>query len=163
MIRRTSTAAVVALLLSALAAGSVSAARPTVFTIDVSDPAREAGFEADLLAFCGFPIDVAATGHVIVHQFDGNPRLVEINNYRMFETFSANGKTLSVRPDSGPDVVWVGQDGDLYIALTGRSITGSGVIGRTVFNLTTLELVSTNGHDLGDFIAWVCEGLAPAP
>ena len=161
MKRRTSTAAILALLLSALAAGSVSAARPTVLHIDVSDPAREAGFEADLLAACGYAVDVEATGHVIVHQFNGNPRLVEINNYRMFETFSANGKTLVVRPDSGPDVIWVGRDGHLYIALTGRSVTGSGVVGRTVFDITTMELVSSHGHDLGDFIAWVCNGLAP--
>jgi hypothetical protein len=145
-----------------LTVGSTFAAKPTIFRIDVSDPDREAGFEADLLAFCGYPVDVEASGHVIVHVFNGHPRLVEISNYRMFETFSANGKTLTVRPDSGPDIIWVGRDGDLYIALTGRSVTGSGVVGRTVFNLTTLELVSSHGHDLGDFIAWVCNGLAPA-
>jgi hypothetical protein len=156
-----SRAALAAALLSIVAAGSVSAARPNVFIIDVSDPAREAGFEADLLLACGFAIDVEATGQVVVHEFDGSPRLVAINNYRMFETFSANGKTLVVRPDSGPDVIWVGQDGHLYIALTGRSVTGSGVVGRTVFDITALELVSVNGHDLGDFIAWVCGELAP--
>ena len=162
MVRRTSTAAILAVLLGTLAVGTVSAARPTIVIVDVSDPAREAGFEADLLKACGFAIDVEATGHVIMHQFDGNPRLVEINNYRMFETFSANGKTLVVRPDSGPDVVWVGRDGHLYIALVGRSVTGSGVVGRTVFDITAMELVSSNGHELGDFIAWVCNGLAPA-
>ena len=160
---RIARAALAAALLASVTVGSVSAARPVVFAIDVSDPAREAGFEADLLTFCGFAVDVEATGHVIVHQFDGNPRLVEINNYRMFETFSANGKTLTVRPDSGPDVIWVGKDGHLYIALVGRSVTGSGVIGRTVFDITELELVSSNGHDLGDFVAWVCGELAPAP
>jgi hypothetical protein len=154
-------AGLTSVLMLLLGAGATLAARPNVFVIDVSDPAREAGFEADLLGACGFPIDVEASGHVIVHEFDGNPRLVAINNYRMFETFSANGKTLTVRPDSGPDVVWVGRDGNLYIALTGRSVTGSGVVGRTVFNLTTLTLVSSHGHDLGDFIAWVCNGLAP--
>ena len=163
MFMRLTRAAIMGLLLGALAVGSVAAARPTVLIVDVSDPAREAGFEADLLNACGFPIDVEATGHVIIHQFDGNPRLVEINNYRMFETFSANDKTLVVRPDSGPDVLWVGRDGHLYIALTGRSVTGSGVVGRTVFDITALELVSSNGHDLGDFLEWVCGGLAPAP
>lgn len=161
MVRRTSKAAILAVLLGILAVSPVSAARPTVVIVDVSDPAREAGFEADLLRACGFPVDVEATGHVIMHQFNDNPRLVEINNYRMFETFSANGTTLVVHPDSGPDVIWVGRDGHLYIALVGRSVTGSGVVGRTVFDLTTLELVSSNGHELGDFIAWVCNGLAP--
>ena len=161
--RRVLIAAASGVLLAVLAAGVTLAARPNVFVIDVSDPAREAGFEADLLEACGFAIDVEATGHVIVHEFNGNPRIVAINNYRMFESFSANGKTLTVRPDSGPDVIWVGRDGDLYIALVGRSVTGSGVIGRTVFNLTTLELVSSHGHDLGDFIAWVCGGLASQP
>lgn len=158
---RISRAALAAALFASIATGSVSAARPTVFVIDVSDPAREAGFEADLLRACGFAIDVEAAGHVIVHEFDGNPRLVEISNYRMFETFSANGKTLTVRPDSGPDVIWVGSDGHLYVALVGRSVTGSGVIGRTVFDITAMELVSSNGHELGDFIAWVCGELAP--
>jgi hypothetical protein len=157
--RRVLGAVLGAALLASLAAGTVSAARPTIIRIDVSDPAREAGFEADLFEVCGFAIDVEATGHVIVHVFNGHPRLVEIDNYRMFETFSANGKTLVVRPDSGPDIIWVGKDGHTYIALTGRSVTGSGVIGRTVFDLTTLELVSSNGRELGDFFEWVCEGL----
>ena len=160
---RISRAALAAAMLAILATGSVSAAKPTIVIVDVSDPAREAGFEADLLLVCGYAIDVEATGHVIMHMFDGHPRLVGINNYRMFETFSANGKTPVVRPDSGPDVIWVGRDGHLYIALQGRSVTGSGVIGRTVFDLTTLELVSSNGHDLGNFFEWVCNGLAPAP
>jgi hypothetical protein len=161
MRNRLARGAILGLLTATVGAGTVSAARPTIVRVDVSDPAREAGFEADLLQACGFAVDVEASGHVIVHEFNGNPRLVEISNYRMFETFSANGKTLTVRPDSGPDVLWVGRDGDLYIALTGRSVTGSGVIGRTVFNITELELVTVHGHELGDFIAWVCEGLAP--
>jgi hypothetical protein len=161
--RRVLIAALSGALLAVLAAGATLAAKPNIFVIDVSDPAREAGFEADLLRVCGYPIDVEASGHVIVHEFNGNPRLVSISNYRMFETFSANGKTLTVRPDSGPDVLWFGRDGDLYIALTGRSVTGSGVVGRTVFNLTTLEFVSSRGHELGNFFEWVCNGLAPAP
>jgi len=152
-----------AAILALAVAGPALAGKPTIEIVDVSDPAREAAFEADLLIFCGFAVDVEAVGQVVVHEFDGNNRLVEINNYRMFETFSANGITLTVRPDSGPDVIWVGNDGHLYIALVGRSVTGSGVVGRTVFDITALELVSSNGHDLGDFIAWVCDGLALAP
>jgi hypothetical protein len=49
----------------------------------------------------------------------------------------------------------------------GRSITGSGVIGRTVINLDTGE-VDWNGRlvgdeVLGDFTAPICRALAPAP
>jgi hypothetical protein len=158
--RRLVSAAVCAVLLSGLAAGSLFAAKPTKFVIDISDPEFIAGGEEQLSEDCGFAIDLEASGHIIVHQFDGHARLIEIDNYRMFQTLSANGKTVVVRPDAGPDIVWVGRDGAVYLAITGRPITGSGVIGRTVINLDTGELVSSNGNDVGDFIAALCTALA---
>lgn len=154
-------AALGAAMLAGVMTGSAAAGSPEVTIIDVSDPAREASFEADLLLECGYAIDVEATGHIIVHVFDGDARLLQISNYRMFETFSANGKTIVVRPDSGPDVVWVGGDGDVYLAIVGRSVTGSGIIGRTVVNLSEFELVSISGLDVGNFLTNICEGLAP--
>lgn len=161
MSRQLSCAAILALLLGTLAAGSVFAAKPDRFVVDVSSPEFEAEIEAGLLVDCGFPIDFEGSGHIIVHVFNDHPRMIEMSNFRLFETFSANGNMVVVRPDSGPDRIWVGRDGDVYLALVGRSVTGSGVIGRTVFNLTKQELVSSNGHDLGDFIAFLCGELAP--
>ena len=149
-----------------MGAGAVFAAPPTITIIDVSSEEYETDTEDGVSDHCGFPIDFEATGHIIVHEFNGNPRLVEIDNFRLFETFSANGKTVVVQPDSGPDRLWVGSDGDLYLAIVGRSVTGSGVIGRTVVNLSEFELVSSHGRDLGDFFAFLCSELAapdPAP
>ena len=161
MLRRISSAAILALLFGTLAAGSALAAKPDRIVIDVSSAEYEAETEAGLSRDCGFPIDVESTGHIIIHVFNNNPRMVEIDNYRLFETFSANGKSIVVRPDSGPDRVWVGSDGDVYLAIVGRSVTGSGVIGRTVYNLTDMEFVSSHGNDLGDFLAFLCSELAP--
>ena len=150
-----------AALLVGLVATPVLAGKPDRFVIDISDPEFIAEGEAQLSADCGFAVDLEASGHIIVHLFDGNPRLLEIDNFRMFQTLSANGKTVVVRPDAGPDIVWIGRDGAVYLAITGRPITGSGVIGRTVINLDTFELVSSSGNDVGDFITNLCAALAP--
>ena len=159
--RRLVSAAVCAVLLSGLAAGSLFAANPDRFVIDISDPEFIAGGEAQVSEDCGFDITLEASGHIIVHVFDGDSRLLEIANFRMFQSYSANGKTVVVRPDAGPDIVWFGRDGAVYLAITGRPITGSGVIGRTVINLDTGELVSSNGNDVGSFIENLCAALAP--
>jgi hypothetical protein len=147
--------------LAGLVAGTAIGAQPVRYVIDTSSPEYLADTEAFLAGACGYAIDVDGSGRIIVHLFEGNPRLLEIDNYRLFETYAANGKTVVVRPDAGPDKYWIGRDGATYLALTGRSVTGSGVIGRTVFNLDTLELVSSHGRELGDFLAFVCEELAP--
>ena len=158
--RHLARAAICAALLGILATGPASAAKPNLFIIDVSTQEFEDDQEAFLLETCGYLIDFEGTGHIVVHEFNDNPRLIQISNFRLFETFSANGRTIEVRPDSGPDRIWVGQDGNVYLALVGRSVTGSGVIGRTVVNLSTGEFVSSTGHDLGDFLANLCAELA---
>ena len=159
--RRIMHAAVGAVLLGTLAAGSVLAAKPDLFIIDIGTQEFEDDQEAFFSDACGFPIDFEGSGHILFHVFNDNPSLIEIHNFRLFETFTANGKTVEVRPDSGPDVIRVGQDGDVYLAIVGRSVTGTGVIGRTLINLSTGEFVSAHGHDLGDFISGLCTALAP--
>jgi hypothetical protein len=158
---RLARAACSAALLALLAVGSASAAKPIMFVINIGTAEWEADEEANLSAFCGFPIDFEGSGHIVVHQFIDSRRIVEINNFRLFQSYSANGNTIIVRPDSGPDVIWIAEDGDFYIALTGRSVTGSGVAGRTVFNISLDEFVSANGHFLGDFFGTLCTELAP--
>lgn len=60
-------------------------------------------------------MDVEFEGHIIIHEFSG-PRLVEVDNWRVVFTYSANGKTfVAVHPLAGPDIFW--------IAGTARSIT----------------------------------------
>ena len=48
----------------------------------------------------------------------------------------------------------------MTIAITGHSTTGSGVIGRTVVDLDTGEIISSNGKVLGDFFTKLCAALA---
>lgn len=150
-----------AAVLAVVVATPALAGKPTRVVIDISGAAFEAMVEADLSAECEFAIDLEGTGHIIVRTFEGHRRLVEIDNFRLFETFSANGKSVVIHPDAGPDIYWVGRDGHNYLALTGRSITGSGVIGRTVIDLDTGQLVSSHGREVGDFIERLCHELAP--
>ncbi len=152
---------VIGAVLAMIVATPALAGKPTRSVIDISGAAFEAMVEADLSAECGFAIDLEGTGHIIVRVFEGHRRLVEIDNFRLFETFSANGKSVVIHPDAGPDIYWVGRDGHTYLALTGRSVTGSGVIGRTVIDLDTGQLVSSHGRDVGDFIERLCFELRP--
>ncbi len=148
----------------ASAAAPVAAAAPIHFKIDISDPGWEAMVGADVSAFCGFPITMDGKGHINVIVFDpprGRSPMVEIDAYAMHETFTANGKSLTVNVDAGPDLLRFDRDGHLVVAVTGRAITGSGVIGRVVVDLDTGEVVFVAGNDVGDFITLLCSTLAP--
>jgi hypothetical protein len=83
---------------------------------------------------------------------------LELNVFHLLFTFTnpATGQTFLFR-DIGPDRVFE-RDGDLYIAITGRS-TASGVIGHVVFNLTTEEVVLVAGKSFGDVFVLACETL----
>ena len=89
--------------------------------------------------------------------------MVEIDNYntvRMVFTNPENQKRYVVQIDAGPDIVRVGRDGRVTVAITGHSTTGSGVIGRTVIDLDTGEVISMKGKVLGDFWPKLCTALA---
>lgn len=62
--------------------------------------------------------------------------------------------------DTGPDRVFE-KDGHTYLSIIGRSPTGSGWIGRVVYDLDTEEVVRASGRQLhdGDFFEYVCEAL----
>ena len=153
--------AAMALLL--LVAAPVQAARPEIEVVDVASAENEAETEAFLLVVCGFAIDFEGEGHVITQTFDrahGQRVVTSMSHYRLSETFSANGTTIVVRVDAGPDIFFSDSGVD-YLAITGRSITGSGVIGRTVYDLETGEVVSQAGNEVGDFLALLCTELAP--
>lgn len=138
---------------------TASAARPEVFKFSFDNPDIEADEAAFVSGICGFPVEVDMEGKVVIHLFDGG-RMVEIDNYsvRGLYTNPANGKTWKL-VDSGPDRVYV-RNGELFLGITGRSITGSGVIGLVVIDLATGEAVFIAGNDRGFYVDTICAALA---
>ena len=134
------------------------------FIFDLNDPA----FDADDSDFwtdqCGFPVTAELSGHIIFHNAKrGAVQFITVYNQRELLTSATGSYRLQ---DIGPDIEYI-RDGVSYVAIIGRSITGSGVIGRTVINLDTGE-VDWNGRlvgdeVLGDFTRPICRMLAPAP
>ena len=153
--------AAVALLAVLALAGPAAGAKPTREVVDLDDPVLEAEEEAFLAEVCGTEIDVDLEGRIIVLIFDKpvNKGVVELNIFEFEATFTnpETGATLTLH-DVGPDVYLV-RDGELFIALTGRSTTGSGVIGRVVIDLATGEAVFEAGKPVGDYVERVCEAL----
>ena len=152
-------------LLAIALAVPAGAAAPIHFKIDISDPSWEADVGATLSAECGFAITMEGKGHINVLVFDpprGRSPMVEIDTYAMHEVFSANGKSLTVNVDAGPDLYrYDRRTGHLILTLTGRAITGSGVIGRFSIDLDTDEVIFIAGNDQGDFLTRLCATLAP--
>jgi hypothetical protein len=138
---------------------TASAARPQVFQFSFDDPALEAEEVAFVSDICGFPVEVDLEGKVVVHIFDGG-RTVEVDNYNLrgLYTNPANGETWRL-VDAGPDRVYV-RDGELFVGITGRSLTGSGVIGLVVIDLATGEAVLIAGNDRGFYVDNLCAALA---
>lgn len=159
--RRTLRLAAAALISLALATPAM-AAKPHREVISLDDPEAEAFYGALLSDACGVPVEADFEGTVTVHVFSdrhGNFKR-EIDKYWIRDRFTNTdtGATVLLR-DVGPDIYWIGRDGATYIALTGRSLTGSGVIGRTVFNVDTGELISESGKVVGSIVDQVCPHL----
>jgi hypothetical protein len=135
------------------------AAKPSKDVTSLDDAEAEAFYSALLTEACGVPVLADFEGTVTTHVFtdrEGNFKR-QIDKYWIRDTFTNTdtGATVLLR-DVGPDIWWTGPDGHLYIALTGRSLTGSGVIGRTVFNADTGELISESGNVVGSIADQVC-------
>jgi hypothetical protein len=156
--RRAGIAALSAVTVLVMSAGSAFAARPTITIVDFSQ--FEVFAEADWLDECGFAVDVEFEGHIIFHEFAG-PRLVEVSNWRVTMTYSANGKTfVAVHPLAGPDVFWIAGDGTVYHAIAGRAPV-DGFIGRNVRNLDTDTVESSHGRAIDNPLDDICAMLAP--
>jgi hypothetical protein len=141
-----------------MSAGAAFAAPPTITIVDISQFEEQS--EAEWLANCGFAVDVEFEGHIIVHEFGGQ-RLVEVDNWRFFATYSANGKTfVAVHPLAGPDIFWIASDGTLYHAIAGRA-PFDGLIGRIVRNLDTDTVESSHGLAIDNPIDDICAMIAP--
>ena len=157
-LRRVGIAALSAATVLVMSAGAAFAAPPTITFVDFSQFEDQA--EADWLAACGFAVDVEFEGHIIIHEFSG-PRLVEVSNWRVTMTYSANGKTfVAAHPVAGPDIFWVARDGTNHQATLGRS-PFDGLIGRIVRNFDTDTVVSSHGRAIDNPLDDVCEMIAP--
>lgn len=141
----------------------VLGAKPTRDVIDIGTPDDEAGVAAFLSGLCGFPISASIDAQVTVLQFEsGDGEFArEIDVYQIKQTFTnvETGESVFLH-DVGPDIFWLNRDGELMQAFVGRSLTGSGVIGRVVVNLDTGEELLRAGRDVGLFEVQVCEPLA---
>jgi hypothetical protein len=113
--------------------GATFAARPDIIYFAGDDV-------ADSLAFsqaCGFAVTAQSSGHVIFHN-EKQGATQNIANYNInIQLTSANGSYHLI--DAGPDMILT-KFGVEYLTLSGRSLTGSGVIGRVEVNLATGEL-----------------------
>lgn len=153
---------VAAALLSVVLAAPTLGAKPTREVISLDDPDAEAEFSTFISEACGIPIAVDFEGTVTVHVFTNRHGEFtrEIDKYWIRDTFTntATGATILLR-DVGPDIIGFNRDGELILAIVGRSITGSGVIGRTVISLDTGEVLHQSGRDVGSFVDQVCDAL----
>jgi hypothetical protein len=149
---------VAALAFSATAA----AAKPVQFRVSLDDPELEADLVADLTAACGAPIAADTNGFVLVKLFDrkGGGGPLEINVFHLTATFRnlATGATAALL-DVGPDRVTLDRNGNVIVTIIGRSLTGSGVIGRVVIDAATGTVLSSSGHAVGDWVANACAEL----
>ena len=155
-------AAAAAAALLALTVGSTLGARPIKETIDLDDPAEEANASAFMTAACGFPVAVDIEGRVTVHVFlDRNGEwLREIDKWWIRDVFTnvETGASILLK-DVGPDVIRVDRQGRFTVALTGRSLTGSGVIGRVVIDIDTGEVLHSSGKEVGSIADQVCAAI----
>jgi hypothetical protein len=150
-------------LISLALAAAATAAPPTKTVISFDDPELEAAVARDLTAACGTPIAVDLSGKVEIIVLDKSTSAgaIEINAFETRGTFTniETGATANL-VDAGPDLVkYDPKSGHVVVAITGRSITGSGVIGRVVVDLDTGEVLSVAGLAKGDWIENICAEL----
>jgi hypothetical protein len=152
-----------AVLAFGLLVGTAAAAQPTRIFVDLDDPAFEAELAGILTTACGADIAADTRGHVIVLLFAGRkgetrPEIDVFGTHAGFTNLET-GATYSL-VDVGPDIYSFDRTtGHLTVAVTGRSITGSGVIGRVVVDLDTGEVISVAGNEQGDWVENACAAL----
>ncbi len=137
-------------------------AKPTIVYFEETEDETAALFTE----FCGFPVEVDAEGWVKIIPLNtsgnGKRQPLELNIYHVSTlVFTSKWGSFTAPLDVGPDVIYM-EDGVVKVALTGRSTTGSGVIGRVVLNTETGEVEFEAGRRVyDDFVAAVCSALAP--
>jgi hypothetical protein len=164
MTARTLSTTLCAVLVVLAASHAAAAGPPQHFVVSFDDHAFEAAEAAKVTAACGTPIGVDLKGKVVVNVLDKPTArgVVEIAAFGTRATYTnvETGATLAFT-DAGPDVVrFDPATGHVQIAITGRSITGSGVIGRVVVDLQTGETLAVSGLEIGDYVELVCDAIA---
>jgi hypothetical protein len=143
-----------------VAAPAALAAGPQRTVIDLNDPQIDIDESAWASDMCGFPIRAEVSGHIIVLVFPDGRRRVQTNVYNQKATYTnvATGTSLRLR-DIGPDrTYWL--DGRLVTAITGRSLTGAGVIGLVIVDVETGEVLFQAGNEVGYFYDGFCAAMA---
>jgi hypothetical protein len=152
---------ILAALFTVAAALPASAAEPQKpFVLDLNDPALDAEESAFWTRACGFPVTADLSGHIIFHNEHEGAVSSLIVFHITARLTSESGTYFLV--DVGPDISFT-RNGTPYVAVVGRSITGSGVIGRVLVNLETMELMVSGKlvaeEVFGDFRKTVCREL----
>jgi hypothetical protein len=122
--------------------------------VDLSDlDADESAWATD---WCGFPVVADVEGHWMFLTFPDGRRMLQINSYHTRATYTnpANGLAARLR-DVGPDRIYE-QDGRLYVAVTGRSLTGLGTIGMVIIDVESGKVVREAGQAPGNFNDTFC-------
>ena len=162
--RPISGALLAAALLALLTTPALAAEPRKPLVIDLNDPAFDAEDSAFWTEACGFPVTADVSGHIIVHN-EKRGSVQALTVFHITETLTSVSGTYRL-VDVGPDILFT-RDGTTYVAVVGRSITGSGVIGRVLVNADTGEILSVSGRVVGDavfgdFTVPICRALAPA-
>jgi hypothetical protein len=160
MIRKTVVTVVVAVLVLLVALPSAAlAAKPYKEVIDLGTPEEEAFVAGLMTEICGFPVEASLKSRVTVHViFDRHGDFKrEIDGYLSWDTLinPATGASVTLH-DVGPDLYWLSDDGSVLHAYIGRSLTGSGYIGRFVENLDTGEVLFIAGRNVGSLYDQIC-------
>jgi hypothetical protein len=149
------------LVLALLLPATALAAAPTRDRVDLNDPSADVDETAWATDFCGFPVEADISGHIDAMSHDkSGPGTFDKTSYHVYVTYRnpANGARFTLR-DVGPDRAYV-KDGVAYVAVTGRSETGTGRTGVTKIDLSTGEIVHQSGNDIGLYYDYFCDELA---
>ncbi len=108
----------------------------------------------------GAEVNVVIDGWVqgrFFQQANNKNVLLQVFHSTITFTNQATGETFVFR-DVGPDHYSLDKDGNLVVAITGRS-TGSGVIGHVVINIDTDEVLLVAGKEFGNVFTLGCEAV----
>ena len=148
---RRSIGLLIAGMLVLILATPVAAARPEIVSF-ADDDVADGELFSDL---CGFEITAESSGHVVFHNESRGANNFIANWNIVVRLTSATDSYFLV--DSGPDMIHR-RAGKEYLTISGRSLTGSTVIGRVEINLDTEE-VTLHGNLVGSEpfdLAWIC-------
>ncbi len=150
--RRVFVLASAGLLLVAVVAAPVNAAKPQMERVEVSDIAFDDEF---LTEACGFPVKFDVTGHITFRAFldaAGNP-VREVNNYALAARYYSDSGSVRVR-DVGVDRVTY-TDGGLINVIVGNvqsiQIPGQGRVYSDVGQIT-IQFTFTEGEPIVEVI-----------